>query len=75
MKKNKETFLFFTINDPAAFKQSLRSDIAPIITSTTDLLSVTTQPLTAVNLAFSQRGLNALNITDNLGRLETLTLD
>ncbi|KIK63490.1 hypothetical protein GYMLUDRAFT_41170 [Collybiopsis luxurians FD-317 M1] len=67
MKKNKELFFFFSIVDPTSFKSQLGADILPLITSTTELLAVSTQPNTLVNIAFSQRGLTALGITDNLG--------
>jgi hypothetical protein len=67
MKKKKELFYFFTINDGAAFKKALVGDISALITSTTQLLSVSTQPITAVNIAFSQKGLNALNVTGKIG--------
>ncbi|KAF7323719.1 DyP-type peroxidase [Mycena kentingensis (nom. inval.)] len=66
MKKSKELFFFYSITNPADFKTKLKNDIAPLITSTTQLLSVSTQPLTAVNIAFSQLGLTTLGITDNL---------
>ncbi|KAK0443357.1 Dyp peroxidase [Desarmillaria tabescens] len=67
MKKKKELFFFFGIQNAAHFKHKLASDIQPLITSTTQILNVTTQPLTAVNVAFSQSGLSTLGITDNLG--------
>lgn len=67
MKKKKELFFFFSIDDAETFKTKLASDIHPLITSTTDLLDVATQPITAVNIAFSQAGLNALGVTDSLG--------
>lgn len=67
MKKKKELFFFFRIQNAAQFKSKLASDIHPLITSTTEILDVTTQPLTAVNLAFSHTGLTALDIIDNLG--------
>ncbi|KZV91225.1 peroxidase TAP [Exidia glandulosa HHB12029] len=66
MKKKQERFIFWTINDPARFKSTLRAFIVPQITSVQQLLSTTTQPLVALNVAFSQTGLQALNITDNL---------
>jgi len=66
MKKKQELFFFFAITDATTFKSKLGSDIHPLITSATDLLSVSTQPTTAVNIAFSHNGLSALNITDNL---------
>ncbi|KAJ7738214.1 fungal peroxidase [Mycena olivaceomarginata] len=67
MKKNQELFYFFSIADVADFKSKLSSDILPLITTTTQLLSVSTQPITALNIAFSSSGLNALNVTDSLG--------
>ncbi|KAJ7098345.1 fungal peroxidase [Mycena epipterygia] len=67
MKKNKELFYFFSIANATDFKSKLGSDILPLITTTTQLLSVSTQPITALNIAFSQSGLTALSITDSLG--------
>ncbi|KAJ4470803.1 fungal peroxidase [Lentinula aciculospora] len=67
MKKNKELFFFFTIVNSTLFRSQLGSGILPLITPTSQLLAVDTQPTTAVNVAFSQRGLNALGITDDLG--------
>ncbi|KAK0199615.1 fungal peroxidase [Desarmillaria ectypa] len=69
MKKKKELFFFFGIQNATDFKRKLATDIHPLITSTTQILDVTTQPLTAVNLAFSHSGLAALGINDNLGDL------
>ncbi|ESK92508.1 fungal peroxidase [Moniliophthora roreri MCA 2997] len=66
MKKDKELFFFFGIQDAAAFKSKLASDVHGLITSTTELLDVALQPVTAVNIAFSQTGLTALGITDDL---------
>ncbi|EEB94463.1 hypothetical protein MPER_06717 [Moniliophthora perniciosa FA553] len=57
MKKDKELFFFFGIQDAATFKTKLGSDIHDLITSTTQLLDVSIQPVTAVNIAFSQTGL------------------
>ena len=51
MKKNKELFWFFSIEDTTAFKAHLKDDIHPLVTSTTQLLSVDTQPDTALNIA------------------------
>ncbi|KAJ7723390.1 fungal peroxidase [Mycena metata] len=67
MKKNRELFYFFTIADVADFKPKLSGSILPLITSTTQLLDVSTQPETALNIAFSQTGLTALNVTESLG--------
>ncbi|KAK0186243.1 peroxidase TAP [Armillaria mellea] len=54
MKKKKELFFFFSVKNAAQFKSKL-------------ILNVATQPLTAVNLAFSQSGLAGLDIIDFLG--------
>ncbi|KAJ7118654.1 fungal peroxidase [Mycena crocata] len=70
MMKNKELFFFFGISDATTFKAKLRSDILPRITTTTQILSNDTQPTTALNIAFSHRGLLALNVSlgnDTLG--------
>ncbi|KAF8217810.1 DyP-type peroxidase [Mycena galopus ATCC 62051] len=67
MKKKLELFYFFSIQNATAFKSKLKSDILPLVTTTTQLLAVSTQPITAVNIAFSQTGLTALGITDSLG--------
>lgn len=66
MKKKKELFYFFSISDADEFKKRLASDINPLITSTQALLDVSTQPITAVNIAFTQTGLTTLGITDDL---------
>ncbi|KIJ46058.1 hypothetical protein M422DRAFT_29451 [Sphaerobolus stellatus SS14] len=67
MKKNQELFFFFSITNSTLFKQKLKSDIKVRVTTTTQLLSVSSQPTTALNVAFSQQGLNALGVTDDLG--------
>ncbi|KAJ7603225.1 DyP-type peroxidase [Mycena polygramma] len=67
MKKNQQLFYFFTIADAKDFKSKLSSDIHPLITSTSQVLNVSTEPTTLVNIAFSQTGLTALNVTDSLG--------
>ncbi|KAF8143463.1 dye-decolorizing peroxidase precursor [Mycena galopus ATCC 62051] len=67
MHKARELFYFFAIDDAATFKEKLASDILPLITSTTEILSVNTQPITVVNVAFSNTGLLALGVTDDLG--------
>lgn len=66
MNKNQELFFFFGIKDAATFKSKLASGIVPLITSTTQLLDVSKQPVTAVNIAFSQSGLTALGNKDNM---------
>ena len=68
MQKTKEKFVFFHINDAAAFKSVLKTYAAANITSIATLMGPTTaQPQAFVNLAFSQFGLTALGVTDNLG--------
>ncbi|KAJ7201686.1 fungal peroxidase [Mycena pura] len=67
MKKNKELFYFFSIANARVFKRKLATDILLLITTTTQLLSVSTQPLTAHTIAFSQTGLKTLGVTDDLG--------
>jgi len=67
MKKKKELFFFFGIADVATFKSKLASEIHSLITTITQLLHVSTQPVTALNIAFSQAGLTALGATDSLG--------
>ncbi|KAJ7166455.1 dye-decolorizing peroxidase precursor [Mycena crocata] len=66
MHKNKELFFFFGVKDAKTFKTKLASDILSLITTTTEILSVDTQPVTAVNIAFSNTGLVALGVNDNL---------
>ncbi|KAJ7917362.1 fungal peroxidase [Mycena leptocephala] len=64
MMKNKELFFFFGISDATTFKQKLKSDILPLVTTTTQLLNMSTQPATALlNIAFSHAGLQALNVS------------
>jgi hypothetical protein len=68
MRKPVELFYFFQINDAASFKSALRDHVITLVTSTSVLIaSPKKQPLSFMNIAFSQRGLNALGITDNLG--------
>ncbi|KAJ7201680.1 fungal peroxidase [Mycena pura] len=67
MRKNKELFYFFSIANATDFKAKLRTDILPLVTSTTQLLSTAVQPTTALNIAFSQTGLTTLGITEDLG--------
>lgn len=68
MKKPVELFFFFQINNAAIFKTALRNNITSLVTSTTTVIGpATSQPLAFLNIAFSQRGLTTLGITDNLG--------
>ncbi|KAF7345956.1 Dye-decolorizing peroxidase [Mycena venus] len=66
MHKNTELFFFFHVNNAATFKSKLASDIVPLITTTTEILSVDTQPITAVNIAFSHTGLVTLGVNDGV---------
>lgn len=66
MKKKKEKFFFFKINNVNTFKKVLNKG-ASLITTTNQLLDVNKQPNAMVNVAFSQAGLTALNVTDDLG--------
>ncbi|KAH8834454.1 fungal peroxidase [Flagelloscypha sp. PMI_526] len=66
MKKKRELFWFFKIEDAAAFKTSLHNDIVPLVTNTDSLLQVSTQPVTAVNIAFSHPGLVTLGHSDDM---------
>ncbi|KAJ7644465.1 dye-decolorizing peroxidase precursor [Roridomyces roridus] len=67
MQKAEELFYFFGIKNAATFKSKLASDILPLITTTTEILDTATQPLTMVNLAFSNTGLLSLGVHDDLG--------
>lgn len=67
MKKPLELFFFFQINDTKKFKVVLKEDIHPLVTTTTQLVSpAAQQPLTLLNIAFSQSGLKKLNVLDNI---------
>ncbi|THU94012.1 fungal peroxidase [Dendrothele bispora CBS 962.96] len=67
MTKIKELFFFFSIKDAATFKSKLGSDIHSLVTNTNQLLPGSSNvPVTAVNIAFSNTGLLALNVTDDL---------
>ncbi|KIJ48067.1 hypothetical protein M422DRAFT_777943 [Sphaerobolus stellatus SS14] len=66
LQKKKELFLFFSITNKVLFKQKLRADIKNRVTTTTQLLSVSHQPVTALNVAFSRSGLDALEVPDML---------
>lgn len=66
MKKKLELFYFFHINEPKSFKKKFHTYVVPRVTSTLDLLSVSSQPVVCLNVAFSQTGLYTLGINDNL---------
>ncbi|KAJ7143350.1 fungal peroxidase [Mycena crocata] len=63
MQKKKELFFFFGISDATTFKAKLRSDIVPLVTTTTQMIDNATQPVTALNIAFSHTGLVKLNVS------------
>lgn len=67
MKKQIELFYFFSIEHPTAFKAHLRSNIIHLVTPTTAVLPGAKQPAAMLNIAFSQSGLSALNVHDDLG--------
>lgn len=68
MNKPKELFFFYTINDAAAYKAALTKTIVPLVTSTSVLLGPASgQPAAMLNVAYSNTGLKALNVTDDLG--------
>lgn len=69
MKTPIELFYFYKIEHPDSFKRVLRSKkILSLITSAATLIGPAEyQPLAYLNLAFSQRGLKALGIKDDLG--------
>nr|AVJ41190.1 dye-decolorizing peroxidase [Irpex lacteus] len=67
MKKDKEKFVFFHINNATAFKSVLKTYAPANITSVATIIGpVANQPLAFVNLAFSHAGFGALNVTDDL---------
>ncbi|KAI0086064.1 peroxidase [Irpex rosettiformis] len=68
MKKQKERFVFFHVNNAAEFKSVLKAYTPTNITSASTLVSpASDQPLAFVNIAFSHTGLSTLDINDNLG--------
>jgi len=49
------------------FKTVLRTNVCPLITPVAQMIGeVEAQPQVALNIAFSQTGLNRLGVTDNL---------
>jgi hypothetical protein len=68
MKKPKELFLFYTINNATAYKAALKKTVIPLVTSTATLIGpVSGQPQALLNLAYSSTGLKKLNVNDDLG--------
>ena len=55
------------INKPASFKKKLQAKVAPLITSTAQLLSPKFKCPELINFGISQSGLTALNVTGDLG--------
>lgn len=52
----------------ASFKSALKTHIIPLVTSTAAVLSPTAQqPLSLLNIAFSQAGITKLGITGSIG--------
>ncbi|KAF8509633.1 hypothetical protein JB92DRAFT_2945325 [Gautieria morchelliformis] len=66
MKKKVESFWFFTITDAPQFQTALSQEIHDRITTTSQMLDVSNEPTTAVNIAFSQKGLLALGVEEPL---------
>ena len=48
----------------------LAPQLTKLIYSAQQMMNVSTQPLVAVNIAFSQSGLNALSVNDDIGSFE-----
>ncbi|KAL0570874.1 dye-decolorizing heme-containing peroxidase [Marasmius crinis-equi] len=67
MRFMKEVFFFFNITTKHTFKQHLATDFFPLITTATQLADPVKQPSVAVNIAFSAKGLEVLEVTDDLG--------
>jgi Dyp-type peroxidase family len=68
MKKPKELFFFYSINNATAYKAALKKTVVPLVTSTATLIGPASgQPAALVNVAYSQSGLKKLNVNDNLG--------
>ncbi|KAF8513631.1 DyP-type peroxidase [Gautieria morchelliformis] len=66
MKKKVELLFFFHINNATGFKIGLKV-LAPMITTTSQLLDVSKQPNALINVAFSHTGLTSLGVNDTLG--------
>ena len=67
MKKQMERFLFFEIRDVAHFRRTLKAYVPRITSAATLIPPPQFQPLTFINVAFSQTGLETLNVTDVIG--------
>ncbi|KAL0952906.1 hypothetical protein HGRIS_007122 [Hohenbuehelia grisea] len=67
MKKPKQLFFFYQINDAPMFKAVLRRLIYPFITSTSQLICTTCPPIKVMlNVAWNAPGLKKLNVFDDL---------
>ncbi|KAK1217320.1 dye-decolorizing heme-containing peroxidase [Marasmius sp. AFHP31] len=62
-----QTFVFFNITDVHTFKTKLAGDFFPHVTTATQLADPATQPPVAVGVAFSKKGMHALEVHDYLG--------
>ena len=62
MHKDKELFFFFNITDVAGFKSHLANDLFPLLTSAAQSLNATNTNTSLINIAFSQKGFDALGI-------------
>lgn len=67
MKKDKEKFVFFHINNATTFKSFLKTYAPANITSVQTIIGPASgQPQAFVNLAFSHTGFGALGVADDL---------
>jgi hypothetical protein len=70
MRKAVELFLFFGISNATDFKVKLKGEILPLVTTTAQILrDDTSAPSTLLNIAFSNTGLVALNVTGEANNL------
>jgi len=58
---------FLDINNPTSFRKKLQNKVAPLITSTAQLLSPQFQCPELINFALSQSGLTTLGVIGDLG--------
>lgn len=63
----REAFVFFNITSVHGFKTKLGGEIYQRITTAAQLADPVKQPMVAVNIAFSAKGLQVLEVTDDLG--------
>ncbi|KAK1223999.1 dye-decolorizing heme-containing peroxidase [Marasmius sp. AFHP31] len=67
MRFMREAFVFFNVTNVHTFKTKLAAELHPRITTATQLADPVKQPMVAVNIAFSAKGLELLEVTDDLG--------